>query len=93
MASHRNRSGRSFNNNSVLRFQPNKEEIEFDNEGAFIGARIFEYSDSSFKEEVVKLRDKKKSTFVQSQHIIIAIYPDKETFHKLGELYTDWRLV
>ena len=33
---------------------PNKEEIEFDNEGAFIGARIFEYSDSSFKEEVVK---------------------------------------
>ena len=69
---------------------PNKEEIEFDNEGAFIGATIFEYSDSSFKEEVVKLGDKKKSTFVQSQHIIIAIYPDKETFHKLGELYTDW---
>ncbi len=27
---------------------------------------------------------------MQTQHIIIAIYPDQGTFQKLGEFYTDW---
>ncbi|NEO52898.1 MAG: hypothetical protein F6K54_07285 [Okeania sp. SIO3B5] len=69
---------------------PNAEEIEFDSKGEFIGAGIFEYSDKSLKQEIVKLEDQEIFTVVQIQHIIIAIYPDQETFQKLGEFYTDW---
>ena len=69
---------------------PNVEEIEFDSKGEFIGATIFAYSDNSFKQEIVKIGDKEIFTVVQSQHLIIAIYPDQETFQKLGEFYTDW---
>ncbi|GGA09831.1 hypothetical protein [Okeania sp. KiyG1] len=69
---------------------PDIEEIEFDSEGEFIGAAIFEYSDKSLKQEIVKLEDKEIFTVVQTQHIIIAIYPDQETFQKLAEFYADW---
>ena len=69
---------------------PNVEKIEFNSKGEFIGATIFEYSDNNLKQEIVKLEDKEIFTVVQTQHIIIAIYPDKETFQKLGEFYTDW---
>ncbi|MDY7008444.1 MAG: hypothetical protein SWX82_32125 [Cyanobacteriota bacterium] len=69
---------------------PNVEEIEFDSKGEFIGARIFEYSNNSLKQEIVKIGDKEIFTVVQTQHIIIAIYPDQKTFQKLGEFYKDW---
>ncbi|MEM1172493.1 MAG: hypothetical protein AAGJ08_26295 [Cyanobacteria bacterium P01_H01_bin.35] len=69
---------------------PNSKEIEFDGKGEFIGATIFEYSDNSLKQQKVTLGEKEIFTVVQTQHIIIAIYPDQETFQKLGEFYTDW---
>lgn len=69
---------------------PNGGEIEFDSKGEFIGAKIFEYSDNSLKQEIVKLGNKEIITCIQTQHIIIAIYPDQETFQKLADFYTDW---
>lgn len=69
---------------------PDAKEIEFDGKGEFIGATIFAYSDNSLKQEIVELEEKKVLTFMQTQHIIIAIYPNKETLDKLGEFYTDW---
>ena len=69
---------------------PNTKKIEFDSQGKFIGATIFEYSDNSFKQEIVKLGNQETVNVFHTQHIIIAIYPDQETFDKLGELYTDW---
>ena len=68
----------------------NIEEVKFHKKGEFIGATIFEYSDKGFKEEVVKLGEKENSIFVQNKHVIVAIYPDKESFDILSELYTDW---
>ena len=69
---------------------PNTNKIEFNRQGKFIGATIFEYSDNNLKQEIVKLGDKETVNCIQTQHIIIAIYPDQETFQKLGELYRDW---
>ncbi|NEP91281.1 MAG: hypothetical protein F6K18_33235 [Okeania sp. SIO2C2] len=69
---------------------PNVEKIEFDSKGEFIGATIFEYSDTSLKQEIVKIGDQEIFTVVQNQHIIIAIYPDQESFNKLAQFYTDW---
>ncbi|NEQ40986.1 MAG: hypothetical protein F6K40_34145 [Okeania sp. SIO3I5] len=62
----------------------------FNGRGEFLGATIFEYSDNNLKPETVKLTDKEITTVVQSQHIIIAIYPDAETFNKLADFYADW---
>ena len=69
---------------------PNTNKIEFKRQGKFIGATIFEYYDNNLKQEIVKLGDKETVNCIQTQHIIIAIYPDKETFDTLGELYRDW---
>jgi len=69
---------------------PNAKKIEFDGQGEFIGARIFEESDYSLKQQTVKLTDKEVVTVVQNQHIIIAIYPDQKAFNILGKFYEDW---
>ncbi|NEP82841.1 MAG: hypothetical protein F6K17_05100 [Okeania sp. SIO3C4] len=69
---------------------PNGQEIEFKGKGEFIGAKIFEYSDNRLKQQTVKLTDKEITAIVQNQHIIIAIYPDQETFYKLSKFYRDW---
>ncbi|MGD1704596.1 hypothetical protein [Dapis sp. BLCC M229] len=69
---------------------PNAKDIEYESKGEFIGATIFEYSDSSLKQQTVKLTDKEIITVVQNQHIIIAIYPDQATFYKLSKFYVDW---
>ncbi len=63
----------------------------FDGKGEFLGATIFEYSENnSLKQQTVKLTDQEITTVVQGQHIIIAIYPDAETFDKLADFYVHW---
>ncbi|MGD1713877.1 hypothetical protein [Dapis sp. BLCC M172] len=70
---------------------PDEQEIKFDGRGEFIGATIFEYSgNNSLKQQTVKFTDEEITTVVQNQHIIITIYPDEETFYKLGDFYADW---
>ncbi len=69
---------------------PNDKNREFDGKGEFIGATIFEESSNSLKQQNVKLTDREIIAFVQNQHIIIAIYPDKKTFDRLGEFYEHW---
>ncbi len=68
---------------------PNEKKIEFDGKGEFIGATIFEESDNSLKQEIVKVGNKETFTVVQTKHIIIAIYPNQATFYKLSKFYED----
>ncbi|MGD1805369.1 hypothetical protein ACP6PL_07990 [Dapis sp. BLCC M126] len=69
---------------------PNDKKIEFDGKGEFIGATIFEESDYTLKQDMVKVGNKETFTVVQTKHIVIAIYPDEATFNKLSGFYVDW---
>ena len=68
---------------------PDAEKIEFEEKGELIGANIFEYSDNKLTAQKIKQGSQEITTFVQTQHTIIAIYPDKETFDKLADFYVD----
>ena len=66
---------------------------ELDGKGKFLGATIFELSSTQLSQKKITNDDKKINIITQDQHVIIAIYPNQESFYLLSNFYTDWMRV
>ncbi len=63
---------------------------ELDGKGGFLGATIFELSSTQLSQKEVTIDNKKSNIITQDKHVIIAIYPNEESFNLLSDFYTDW---